>query len=179
MIHTGLGRVLSFAAAAAFVACASSSGSDATARAAASSGRIEPHAALSGTWGFVLASSDVAKDVRERCAREHATSDACWNEIATEAAREKIRFTTDASGHTSWRSFAQEGAEEILFVEVPIELSEGDPGWVIAKVAGEAHGERAKKFATSGIDSMRIEVVDAKTIAMIDPTKGRLVFAKE
>ena len=52
-------------------------------------------------------------------------------------------------------------------------------GHVLAKVAGKATGEHAEQFAKSSINQMRIDVIDAKTIAMNDPKKGRLVYTKE
>jgi hypothetical protein len=142
-----------------------------------------PAADLSGTWAFVLASSDVATPIRERCAKSSANevtkAQACWNEIATEAAREKIRFTTDGAGHTVWTSFGSEGSKEVVFVEVPVELAADGPGHVLAKIVGAPKGDHAAQFAKSSINLMRIEVVDARTIAMNDPKKGRLVFSKE
>jgi hypothetical protein len=138
---------------------------------------------LAGTWGFVLAASDVAAPLRERCAKDAAgdstKAQTCWNEVAAEAAHEKIRFATDPAGHTVWTSFGSEHDKEIVFVEVPVELAADGPGHVLAKVSGAPKGEHAARFAKANVNVMRIEVVDARTIAMDDPKKGRLVFAKE
>ena len=165
-------------------ACASSSANDATLGASASSAtatRAEP-AALTGTWAFAIGASDVAAPLRERCkqsSHDATKVEACWSEIETEAAQEKIRFATDGAGHTVWTSFAKDGTKESVFVEVPVELASDGPGHVLAKVAGAPKGDRAAEFAKASINVMRIEVVDAKTIAMTDPKKGRLVFTKE
>ncbi|MDB5213916.1 MAG: hypothetical protein JWO86_1843 [Myxococcaceae bacterium] len=167
-------------------ACASSTANDATLGSSASSstaGQSEPAADLSGTWAFVLSASDVAAPIRERCAKssndDAAKAKACWSEIATQAAREKIRFANDTSGHTVWTSFESDGAKESVYVEVPVELAADGPGHVLAKVSGAPKGEQAASFAKSSINVMRIEVVDARTIAMTDPKKGRLVYSKE
>jgi hypothetical protein len=167
-------------------ACASSSANDATLGANASpatAAKAEPAADLSGTWAFVLASSDVAAALRERCAKncngDAAKTQACWREITTQAAMEKIRFAKDGAGHTVWTSFESDGAKESVYVQVPVELAADGPGHVLAKVSGAPKGEHAESFAKASINVMRIEVVDARTIAMTDPKKGRLVYAKE
>jgi hypothetical protein len=181
-----LSLCLSYVVASVLVACASAP-SDAALGTSASpvSAPSEAHVAtdLAGTWAFVLAASDVAAPIRARCAKDASDdaskAQACWNEVATEAAREKIRFATDAAGHTVWTSFGSEGAKEIVFVEVPVELAADGPGHVLAKVSGAPKGDHAAQFAKASVNVMRIEVVDARTIAMNDPKKGRLVFAKE
>lgn len=154
-----------------------------TTGAAAQATTAEPAADLSGTWGFVLASSDVAGPIRESCDKssgyDAAKSKACVSEIATQAAKEKIRFSKDKAGHTVWTSFETDGGKEVVYVQVPVELAADGPGRVLAKVAGAPTGEMAEKFKQSSTNQMRIEVVDARTIAMTDPRKGRLVYAKE
>lgn len=166
-------------------ACASSSANDATLGASASAAatqQAEP-SALSGTWAFVITASDVATPIREQCAttsnNDPAKAEACWNEIAAEAAREKIRFAKVAAGKSVWTSFGADGAKEKVFVEVPVELTADGPGHVLAKVTGTPKGDMAAQFAKSSVNVMRIEVVDDHTIAMMDPRKGRLVYTKE
>jgi len=144
----------------------------------------EPAADLSGTWVFDIDSSEVAASFKDMCAKKSngdATKQAaCWNEIHEEAGHEKIRFTKSGdSGQSVWRSFGAFGAKEIVFVEVPVDLAADGQGHVLAKVAGKATGEHAEQFAKSSINQMRIDVIDAKTIAMNDPKKGRLVYTKE
>ena len=131
----------------------------------------------------MLAASDVAAPLSERCAKssndDAAMAMACWSEIATQAAMEKIRFTKDGSGHTVWTSFESDGKQESVYVEVPLELAADGPGHVLAKVSGAPKGEHAAQFAKASINVMRIEVVDVRSIAMTDPKKGRLVYSKE
>jgi len=170
----------------ALVACSGAAAPDsapgATATAALAS-NTEPPADLSGTWGFVLASSDVAGPIRERCDKsgggDAAKTKDCMAEITTQAAKEKIRFSKDSAGHTVWTSFEADGGKELVYVQVSVELTADGPGRVLAKVAGTPSGEMAEKFKQSSTNQMRIEVVDARTIAMTDPKKGRLVYAKE
>jgi hypothetical protein len=132
---------------------------------------------------FVLASSDVATPTRERCDKscggDAAKAKECWNGIATQAAKEKIRFSKDTTGKTVWTSFETDGTKENIYVQVPVQLAADGPGHVLAKVAGTPTGDMAEKFKSSSTNAMRIEVVDAHTIAMIDPNKGRLVYSKE
>jgi hypothetical protein len=143
----------------------------------------DPAADLSGTWGFVLASSDVAGPVRERCDKssggDAAKAKECLAEITAQAAKEKIRFSKDAAGHVVWTSFETDGGKELVYVQVPVELATDGPGRVLAKVAGTPQGEMAEKFKQSSTNAMVVEVVDARTIAMTDPRKGRLVYTKE
>lgn len=169
-------------------ACAGSAASDtagsgSTAAQTSQASQAEPAADLSGTWGFVLASSDVAAPTRERCDKssggDAAKTKACWTEIATQAAKEKIRFSKDASGKTVWTSFESDGTKELVYVEVPVELASDGPGHVLAKVSGAPKGEMAAQFAKSSTNAMRIEVRGGRTIAMNDPRKGRLVYTKE
>jgi len=170
-------------------ACAGSAGADsaagstATPAQASQASQAEPAADLSGTWGFVLASSDVAAPMRERCDKssggDAAKTRECWAEITTQSAKEKIRFSRDAAGNTMWTSFEADGAKELVYVLVPVELASDGPGRVLAKVAGPPRGEMAAQFAKSSTNAMRIEVVDGRTIAMTDPRKGRLVYIKD
>jgi hypothetical protein len=162
-------------------ACASSSSPTDSAAAAVSKSETAPD--LTGTWAFALSASDVAVPLRESCAKSSANDaakkQACWDEVAAEAAREKIRFTSAESGKSVWTSFGSEGSKEIIFVQVPVELVSDGPGHVLAKVAGPPKGDMAAQFAKASINVMRIELVDARTIAMNDPKKGRLVYTKE
>ena len=141
--------------------------------------------ALSGTWGFVLDASDVAAKVRAECATRFGTDatkrEACYDDVRSEGATEKIRFSRDASGRSIWTSFGQKGDKVVLFLEVPLDLSSESPRSVLGKVAGVPRGMQADDAAPHlplGT-VMRFEVVDDQTIAMSDPRKGRLVFHKQ
>jgi flavin-dependent dehydrogenase len=65
------------------------------------------------------------------------------------------------------------------FLEVPVELKSDGPSHVLATVAGKATGFQAAKIEKSEAKAMRVEIIDATTIAMRDPKKGRLVYTKE
>ena len=165
--------------------CASSSANDGALGSSvtqATTIEAEP-SAVAGTWTFALASSDVAAPLEERCKKESgndaAKSKACWDEIATQARMEKIRFAKNAAGHTMWTSFETDGTKENVFVEVPVELAKDGPGHLVARITGAPKGEHAARFSKASVNAMRIEVVDARTIAMVDPKKGRLVYTKE
>jgi len=73
---------------------------------------------LEGTYDFVLEASDVAPKIREECAGDAA----CWNAIATQAAKEKIRFTRTANG-IRYTSFEIEGGKETVHFEMPADLT--------------------------------------------------------
>ena len=93
---------------------------------------------------------------------------------------EKLRFTkADETGHATWTSFAVDGNVETVFVEAPLVLSQDGAAHVVAKIAGTPTGTHASRLAQAKIDTMRIEIVDAQTIALVDSKKGRLVYSKE
>lgn len=155
-------------------ACASASTPSEDATGKASQSVTTTSAALEGTYGFALAQSDVAAPLKERCKGDAA----CWTEIENEAKTEKIRFTKGENGQMVWRSFGEKEGKEELFLELPITLAPDGPKAFIGSVAGPAKGMQAAKSEQMP-KTMRIEIVDEKTIAMNDPKKGRLVFVKE
>ena len=159
-------------------ACVGSASPDAPEANAQAVQAAQPVADINGTWRFDLDASDVAAAIRQDCSTK-ADPKGCWAEIAEEAKLEKIRFAPGADGHAQWSSFASDPKGEIIFVTVPVDLSADGPNRVLAKVAGEAKGKHAPQFAKSSNKQLRIEVVDAKTIALSDPMKGRLVYSKE
>jgi hypothetical protein len=172
--------VLSFAALAiGLTACAKAQSTPSL----AFSTQNEPAIDLTGTWGFVLAASDVAASIRQECVESSGhdvtKASACWEQFAREAALEKIRFTTDSAGRTLWTSFGTEGSTEVIFLQVPVELRSDGPSRIVGKVAGPATGRQAAHFEKASVGTMTIDVVDARTIVMNDPSKGRLVFSKE
>jgi hypothetical protein len=140
---------------------------------------------LTGTWDFVLDASDVAAKVRQSCdgksGGDKARADVCYAEVQAEGATEKIRFSKDGSGHSLWTSFGEKDGKVVLFLEVPMDLSSESPSRIVGKVAGPLKGAQAEGAA----DHMPVgtavtfQIVDAKTIAMSDPAKGRLVFTRE
>lgn len=166
------------------VACAGTAAPESSNQSASAMRAGEQAADLSGTWAFDLESSEVAAPLHEKCASQSAgdatKQAACWKEISAEAKLEKIRFSKPSEGGRAiWTSFGVDGKSEVVFVELPVELAADGPNHVLAKVVGKPTGEHAPQFAKSSMNAMRIEVVDAHTIAMTDPKKGRLVFSKE
>lgn len=162
----------------ALTACGTSS-NDTVERSAVAHSASSLPSAVAGTWVFDLEASDVAPRIHEQCAKEKDPR-ACWSEIAAEAKLEKVRFSEgDASGHATWTSFAADAKGDIVFVRVPVDLVSDGPGHVLAKIAGTPTGTQAEHFAKSKISHLRVELVDARTIALDDPKKGRLVYAKE
>jgi hypothetical protein len=153
-------------------------------RAATISTHADP-VSLIGTWVFVLDESDVASKVRERCSAtaggDVSRSEACYAEVRTEGATEKIRFAAGANGHTQWTSFGEKGASVELFLEVPMDLSSEGPTRIAGRIAGtpiglQADGARAHMPVGTVV---HFEQVDARTIAMVDPAKGRLVYRRD
>lgn len=173
------------ALAASLFACASASQADASraSNAPVTRASVDANAGLMGTWSFVLDASDVASRVREHCAKESGGDDrrasACWHEATTDASNEKIRFAKDGAGRIVWTSFAVEDGKEVVFVAAPVELTADGETSVRIAITGEASGARAEEFAEAKIDRLVVERVDERTIAVLDPAKGRLVYSKE
>jgi len=166
------------------------SGTDATSSVHASEATDSREAALTasglvGTWAFAVAASDVAAPLRERCDRDSGgdakKSAACFEAIRAEASHEKIRFAGSSgsgAGRTlRWTSFEQEAGAETVFLEAPLELVADGPGRFVATPAGPATGPMAAKLGPHV--RMPIHLVDAHTLALEDPKKGRLVYVKE
>jgi len=148
--------------------------SDPTEHSTAALHATDPVPDLNGTWAFDLEASDVASAIRTRCANKPG----CWDEIAAEAKLEKIRFAPGPNGHEQWTSFAADPRGDELFITVPVDLANDGQGHVLAKIAGPATGKQADLF-NQQTKHLRVEIVDAKTIALTDPQKGRLVYSKE
>lgn len=138
---------------------------------------------LMGTWRFVLASSDVAPRIREHCSNQSGgdskKADACWDEASADAANEKIRFTKNETGQVVWTSFSVEGEKENVYVAAPVALTADGAKSVWANIVGTVSGERASEFEQAKIERLHLERIDARTLVMIDPRKGRLVFSRE
>ncbi|MCA9584441.1 MAG: hypothetical protein KC657_03700, partial [Myxococcales bacterium] len=67
-------------------------------------------------------------------------------------------------------------ASEELYLEAPVELTSAGGNAIDARVAGEAAGSMAKAHALPVGTTLRFELVDSSTIALLDPKKGRLVY---
>jgi hypothetical protein len=105
---------------------------------------------IAGTWRFMLDESDPGTRIKNECAQKE-NAEACYAEAREEASHEKIRFTKVENGVTTYTAFDDEGGGK-------------EKVWVSMKVAPE---------------KLHVEVVDAKTLAITDPQKGRLVFTKQ
>jgi hypothetical protein len=137
-------------------------------------------ASLEGTWAFALEPSDVAKAVRDECAAKSAGDDAraqaCFDEVRDESRAEHVRFSRAADGKTTWRSFGTHRGAEELYLEAPVELTSAGANAFDARVAGEVSGPMAKARTLPVGTTLRVELVDSSTIALLDPKKGRLVY---
>ena len=135
-----------------------------------------------GTFAFVLGESDPGTKLRASCAAEHpgdaAGAAACYDAVRQQGDREGIRFSVDAAGRLVWTSYGMEEGKPVTYVEGPLEASLDKDGSIAAKQAERPHGLQVdgKDFPTSAV--LRFQVIDADTVVMPDPHKGRLVFRR-
>jgi hypothetical protein len=157
------------------VACGSAA-PDAPSAPASAAVTAAPVPDLTGRYLFSLDESEPAAAFRSNCASsaggDKAKADACYAEVKAEASQEGIRVEKDAQGQTVWVSFGREG----VYHTVPVALTSDGPNAVLSKSLAPAIGSLAEKRPIPVGTVMRIEIVDAQTIAMNDPKKGRLVF---
>jgi acyl-CoA thioesterase len=174
--------VTALVAAAALVACASASAPDAAGAASTSTSADTAAPSLAGRYPFVLEESEVFAGFKTKCATDAAgdaaKSDACLAEIRAESAKEGIRFDKDAQGHVTWISYGEENGADVTFHQVAIALTSDSPKLVTARTLAPATGLLAAKRPIPEGTTMRVELVDDRTIAMQDPKKGRLVFRR-
>lgn len=128
-----------------------------------------------GRYAFVLEESDVFAKIQAGCQREKEPK-VCLAGIADEAGREGIRLSLDADGHLVWTSYglAPDGKTETVFLEATL-AAHWDETKVNGTVVGALRGRDAQGSDFVGLSLVR---VDDRTVAMIDPRKGRLVFRK-
>ena len=137
-----------------------------------------------GTFGFVLDESDPGAKAKAGCASEHpndaAGADSCYCAIAAEAAREGIRFSVDGTGRLVWTSYCGgENGKEATCLEGPVDAAAESERTVSAHFVAIPHGVQFPQMDHVPTQAMRFEVVDADTIVMVDPHKGRLVFRRK
>ena len=146
-----------------------------------------PHSAIDtlragGTYGFVLGESDPGIKLRASCAAEHPGdapgAAACYDAVRQMGDREGIRFSLDAGGRLVWTSYGMEEGKPVTYVEVPLEASLDKDGSVAAKQVEGPRGLQvdARQFPKDAV--LRFQVIDADTIVMPDPHKGKLVFRR-
>lgn len=114
----------------------------------------EAPSSLEGTWSFDVASSSPGAQLRADCDAKGAAAASCWEDVKRETAGEKLRFHNESDGRTTFTSFGvDESGKETVFRQATLD----------AKTTLPVHLER----------------IDARTIAVDDPSKGRLVYVKE
>lgn len=172
-------------AAVAIVSCAacasqadtSSQGESVSQTTSASSAAIDVIRA-GGTFGFALDESDPAARIHASCneegAGDEAKSEGCYARIAAVAKTEGIRFTLDDRGRVVWTSYGENEKGEEAYIRVPITLTAENGRFVRGAAAESAEGTRVPPNLAA--KTLPFEVLDANTIVMNDPRKGRLVF---
>ncbi len=162
-------------------ACASSPESQ-PAVAVASTSADTAAVELSGAYPFVLVESDVYAGLKSKCAAESAgdaaKAQACVAAVAAEAAKEGVRFEKDAQGRVTWISYGDDEGKPVVYHQVPIALTSDGAKGATGRTLGPATGVHAQKRPIVEGTVMRFELVDAQTLAMNDPKKGRLVFRR-
>jgi hypothetical protein len=135
--------------------------------------------ALTGTYDFVVASSDVGPKLQAQCtassAGDAAKAAQCWSDAQADAANEKIRFSRNADGQLVFTSFGVDQGQEDVFVEVPIAVRDAEPGVLVATPAGWPHGSLVGQITNLSFER-RIERGADGTVVLPDPAKGRLVY---
>jgi hypothetical protein len=135
-----------------------------------------------GTYAFVLDESDPGTNLHASCAAEHpgdATgAAACYDAIRQVAAHEGIRFSVDAAGRLVWTSYGVEEGKPATYVEVALETSLDKEGIVAARQMERPHGLQVDAHGFPADAVLRFQVIDAETVVMPDPHKGKLVFRR-
>src|SRR5579883_11066 len=132
-----------------------------------------------GSFAFSLDESDPAKYFRDQCAKESggdaAKADACYAHVREVGSHEGIRFSLDERKQLVWTSYGTENGTEAIYIEAPLAITtEGDRA-VWGTPAGEVRGAQLAREPHPARLRVRFEVVDASTVTMVDPEKGRLV----
>lgn len=141
------------------------------------------------SFQFVLReSSEVLAKVTAGCTAEGkgdaAAAEACVARIEAQGANEGIRFEK-AGDVWTWVSFGKkaDGTEEV-FLKGPVALTDTPDGKLTMKATAKPEGMQAAKMPPEMLDKMMqmempLEVVDAATVAMTAPDKGRMVYRKK
>jgi len=131
-----------------------------------------------GTYWFVFDESSVAETVKSQCAeteKSAAAVQACVDGIRNEGANEAIRFASATPDQLTWTSFGVRGGQEEIFLEVPLVIVSTTGTFVQTRATGPAHGTQIHG-GDKGPSDITFDVVDARTVAMVAPGKGQLIF---
>jgi len=131
-----------------------------------------------GTYWFVFDESSVADSVKSQCAETEKTPpavQACIDAVRNEGANEAIRFSSATPDQLTWTSFGVRGGQEEIFLEVPLAVVSTTGTLVQTRATGPARGTQIHG-EDKGPSDITFDVIDARTVGMVDPGKGRLVF---
>jgi len=131
------------------------------------------------TFWFVFDESTTVRDMMtERCQHDQpANVAACVDAVRQQGNVEGVRFSGSDPSSLTWTSFGHEDGKELVYLDVPLAITDTDGSIVHTRVNGAVKGLQAEKAAPKlAQGGPPFEVIDAKTIAMTDPGKGRLVF---
>ena len=128
-----------------------------------------------GTYGFVLDESDPAARFRAeceaKCAGDAAGAAACYEAIREVASHEGIRFSVDPAGRLVWTSFGVEDGQPVTYLEANLDASLEKENVVRVTLAEPARGLQVKDKPLPPDHAMRFQVVDPRTVVMVDPTR--------
>jgi hypothetical protein len=118
--------------------------------------------------------------MRAKCSADNpgdaAKADACYAAIRAVGAAEGMRFAPDAQGRVVWTSFGHEEGKEVVFIEAALTLvADGDHA-VLSSFAEAPRGPQLAGEREWASKKIRIELPEAGTLVMNDPSKGKLVF---
>jgi len=176
-------RALAVSSIASTIAACGSAASDASDATRSSTLQDAPTDAMSvmragGTFAFALDESDPAAAFREGCKKSDPSDPAaCYARIRAEGAEEKIALELRGT-RVVFKSFGPEDGAETVWIEVALDLVADGNRAVFATPSGPFKGAWAAKLESRPRTAIRFEIVDATTIAIVDPKKGRLVYHK-
>jgi len=140
---------------------------------------------------FAMRESAVFAELEAGCKKEvggdtdRVKIDLCLRKVETEAMREGIRFDKGEGEQLVYVSFGKkpDGTEDV-FLKVAVTVQTGGPqNQLRTKAAGKPEGMQVAKMPPEAIEQMQaaefvVEAVDATTVVVLDPKKGKLVYHK-
>ena len=126
---------------------------------------------------FAAANAECAEEAAGVAAKQAA----CVAKVVADGAKEGFRFEP-AGDKWTWVSFGQDadGNEEV-YIQAVVDAQPSEFDQLIIKVAGDVAGKQwdampADIQSTLRATAMTILVVDADSVAMISPKKGKLIY---